>query len=74
MNLNRPFLPADRTPLVLHIERLRSTPQAAQSRWGAAIDTVIMGAVWVALGACVAVLVAGVMVFACAAMGDGGAG
>ena len=73
MNLGRPFIPADRTPLVLHIERLRSSPPAARSRWGEFVDTAIMGAVWLALGVCVLVLVAGGMAVAFAAM-DGGGG
>ena len=72
MNLNRPFILADRTPLVLHIERLRSSPPAPRSRWREAMDAAVLVAVWLMLGFCVVVMVAGVMVFACAAMGDGG--
>ena len=68
MNLRTPFVRADRTPLVLSIERLRSSPPGARSWWSAAADTLVMAAVWLALGFCVAVIAAGGVVFACAAM------
>lgn len=72
MSLNRPFLPADRTPLVLHIERLRSVPPARR-RWHEALDTVAIGAVWLLLVGCMLVMVAGVMVMVAAWLDNGGA-
>ena len=59
-----PLLPADRTPLVLHIERRRYSPPAARSWWRLAV-------VWLLIGVCVAIVLAFAVV---AADAIGGAG
>lgn len=56
-----PFVLADRTPLPLHVERLRSVPPPP-SRWSDAVDTLLVLVVWGAIVACAMVLAAGAVI------------
>jgi len=67
-------LPAETTPLVLHVDRLRSAPPPPRSRAWTIVDDVLDGALWVILGAAATVILAALVLAGIAAIGPGSGG